>query len=269
MAARVLIAQLSDLHVRPDGELYQGVVDSNAMFVSAVAHVNALDPRPDLVLLSGDLVDKGDPTEYAMLRRLLWALDVPVLVIPGNHDEREAFRTAFDDHAYLPPAGPMNYAVGDHGPVRIVALDVTLPGLHHGAVGETGARWLDETLAAEPRRPTIVMMHQPPFESGVPYLDDYLCRNGGRLAEVVSRHGHVERIVCGHVHRFMQLRFGGTMLCTAPSTTTAIALRLKADARPASHVEPPAMLLHHWRPGVGLVTHFVPIGTFPGPYPFA
>jgi len=67
----------------------------------------------------------------------------------------------------------------------------------------------------------------------------------------------------------MMLRFGGTVLCTAPSTTTAIALRLRPDAEPASHVEPPAFLLHHWRPHTGLVTHFMPVGNFPGPYPFA
>ena len=265
----MLIAQLSDPHVRPEGVLYQGVVDSNAMFAAAIAQVNALDPRPELVLLSGDLVDQGEPAEYAMLRLLLRALAVPALVIPGNHDEREAFRAAFEDHAYLPGAGAMNYAVGDRGPVRIVALDVTLPGLHHGAVDEQGARWLDATLACEPDRPTIVMMHQPPFESGVSYLDDYLCRDGGRLSAVVSHHGQVERVVCGHVHRFMHMRFGGTMLCTAPSTATAIDLQLCRDAKPSSHVEPPAMLLHHWRPGVGLITHFVPIGVFPGPYPFA
>ena len=265
----MLIAQLSDPHVRPHGALYQGVVDSNAMFAAAIGQVNGLDPKPDLVLLSGDLVDKGEGGEYAMLRRLLAALEVPCLVIPGNHDDRDAFRRAFADHAYLPASGPFNYVVTDRGAVRIVALDVTLPDLHHGAVDEAGARWLDAALAAEPERPTIVMMHQPPFESGVPYLDAYLCRDGSRLAEIVSRHRCVERIVCGHVHRFMQLRFGGTMLCTAPSTTTAIALRLRPDAKPASYVEPPAMLLHHWRPEVGLLTHFMPIGTFPGPYPFA
>jgi hypothetical protein len=67
----------------------------------------------------------------------------------------------------------------------------------------------------------------------------------------------------------MQMRFGGTMICTAPSTTTAIALRLDADAAPASHVEPPAMLLHHWTESAGLITHFVPIGAFRGPLPFA
>lgn len=265
----MLIAHLSDPHVRPEGELYQGVVDSNAQFAAAIAHVNGLDPRPDLVLLSGDLVDHGHAGEYAMLARLLADLAIPVLAIPGNHDEREAFRTAFTGRNWLPASGPIDYVADDLGPVRIVALDVTLPGLHHGVVSEASASWLDRVLAAAPSRPTIVMMHQPPFDTGIPYIDPYSCREGQRLAAVVARHPQVERILCGHVHRLMQMRFGGTTLCTAPSTTTAIALQLRPDARPASHIEPPAMLLHHWQAGTGLITHFVPIGTFPGPYPFA
>ena len=265
----MLIVQLSDPHVRPEGVLYQGVVDSNAMFAAAIAHVNALDPPPGLVLLSGDLVDKGMADEYAMLRKLLAALRAPFLVIPGNHDDGAAFRAAFADHAYLPQDGPLSYVATGHGPVRIVALDVTLPGLHHGAVTAAGAQWLDGVLAVEPSRPTLIMMHQPPFESGVPYLDAYLARDGGRLAEVVARYPAVERIVCGHVHRFMTMRFAGTTLCTAPSTTTAIALQLRPQAPPQSFVEPPACLIHHWRPGTGMITHFSPIGVFPGPYPFA
>jgi 3',5'-cyclic AMP phosphodiesterase CpdA len=265
----MLIAQLSDPHVRPDGVLYQDVVDSNAMFAAAIAHLHALDPQPDLVLLSGDLVDKGEAAEYANLRKLLDRLAIPALVIPGNHDDRDNFRQAFRDHAYLPASGPMHYAAGRHGDILIVALDVTLPGLHHGEIDEDSMLWLDGALSAEPQRPTILMMHQPPFDCGVPYLDLYHCRNGARLAEVIARHRQVERVVCGHVHRFMQLRFAGTVLCTAPSTTTAIALRLSPDAKPASHLEPPACLLHHWRPEVGLVTHLSQIGSFPGPYPFA
>ena len=110
----------------------------------------------------------------------------------------------------------MHYVEGGHGAVRIVALDVTVPGLHHGDIDEEADAWLDGALSAEPRRPTILMMHQPPFDCGVPYLDAYHCRDGERLAYVVARHPAVERIVCGHVHRFMQLRFGGTVLCTAP-----------------------------------------------------
>ncbi len=67
----------------------------------------------------------------------------------------------------------------------------------------------------------------------------------------------------------MQLRFAGTVLCTAPSTATAIALRPHPTAEPASFIEPPGFLLHHWKPGTGLLTHCIPIGTFPGPFPFA
>jgi hypothetical protein len=78
----------------------------------------------------------------------------------------------------------------------------------------------------------------------------------------------VERLLCGHVHRFMLRRFGGTIACTAPSTTSAIALAFDQEAQAASHAEPPAFLLHHWRPGVGLVSHLIPIGRFLGPYDF-
>jgi 3',5'-cyclic AMP phosphodiesterase CpdA len=231
--------------------------------------VNGLDPQPDLVLLTGDLVDTGSPTEYSMLRTLLAPLRAPLLAIPGNHDEREAFRASFANHDWLPHTGPIHFVSGRHGAVRIVAVDVTQPGLHHGVFSDADAQWLDGVLASEPERPTLVMLHQPPFESAVPYLDAYLCRNGSLLKEVVARYPAVERIVCGHVHRHMQLRFAGTLLCTAPSTTTAIALQLRPGAPPQSHVEPPAFLLHHWRPAVGMVTHLVPIGAFPGPFPFA
>jgi 3',5'-cyclic AMP phosphodiesterase CpdA len=265
----MLIAQISDPHIRPSGVLYQGLVDSNAMFQAAVDHLNALSPAPDLVLLSGDVVDEGTPAEYAMARDMLSRLRAPVLAIPGNHDERETFRSHFAADGYLPAEGPLHFVAGDRGPVRIVAVDVTVPGLHHGEVDDAAAAWLDGELAAEPDRPTIVMLHQPPFDSGIPYIDTYNCRQGGRLADIVARYPAVERIVCGHIHRSMQLRFAGTLLCTAPSTTTAIALRLQADAKPASHIEPPAFLLHHWKPDTGLITHVVPIGTFPGPMPFA
>src|SRR4051812_2821532 len=125
----MLIAQISDIHVRPQGVLYKGVVDSNRMFADAIAHLNALDPRPDMVLITGDLVDEGDPAEYAALRPLLAPLELPYRLIPGNHDSRSAFRRAFADHGYLPPGdGPTHYTIEDY-PVRVIALDTTVPGL--------------------------------------------------------------------------------------------------------------------------------------------
>jgi 3',5'-cyclic AMP phosphodiesterase CpdA len=221
------------------------------------------------VLLSGDLVDNGDAAEYATARELLSALNAPLRLIPGNHDHREALRQAFGAHAYLPPEGPCHYVEGALGPVRIVALDVTIPGKHHGNSDAAALAWLENALRQEPARPTLIMMHQPPFACDVPYLDKYRCEGGDQLAAVVAHYPAVERIVCGHVHRHMQLRFAGTLLCTAPSTTTAIALRPTPSAQPASFLEPPGFLLHHWNAGRGLLTHHISIGTFPGPFPFA
>jgi Icc protein len=265
----MLIAQISDPHLRPRGVLYQDLVDSNEMFAAAVDHLNRLSPAPDVVILSGDLVDFGSAEEYAFAREMLAAIRQPLLMIPGNHDEREAFRASFSDHPYLARYGPLHFVADDLGPVRIIGLDVTVPGAHHGDFDDAAAAWLDEALARAPDCPTMIMMHQPPFLSGIPYIDKYNCRGGGQLAAVVARYPAIERIVCGHIHRCMQIRFGGTTLCTAPSTTTAIALRLDPDATPASHVEPPALLLHHWQPDTGLITHLVPIGSFRGPLPFA
>ena len=265
----MLIAQISDPHVMPQGVLYQGLVDSNAMFAAAITHLKQLPQRPDLVILSGDVVDGGTPAEYALAREVLAAIEQPLLVIPGNHDEREAFRSCFADLGWLPQAGPINFVAGDYGPVRIIGLDVTIPGLHHGDMDDEAVAFLEAALAPDPARPTVIMMHQPPFASGMGFIDQYLCRRGHRLAEIVSRHPAVERIVCGHIHRSMQLRFGGTLLCTAPSTTTANNLHLGPEIEPASSIEPPALLLHHWKPDTGLITHLVPIGDFPGLLPFA
>ncbi len=265
----MLIAHLSDPHLRPRGVLYQGLVDSNAMFEAAVRCLNTLPQRPDVIIMSGDLVDEGTAEEYAHARELLAPIREPLLMIPGNHDEREAFRRSFPDHAYLSRSGPLHFIATEFGPVRIIGLDITVPGYHHGDMDDDAVAWLDAALTREPDRPTIIMLHQHPFASGIPYIDKYDCRRGERLAEVVSRYPAVERILCGHIHRHMQMKFGGTILCTAPSTTTAIALHLDPNAAPASYVEPPAMLLHHWQPDTGLITHFVPIGDFRGPLPFA
>ena len=99
------------------------------------------------------------------------------------------------------------------------------------------------------------MLHQPPIETGIGFIDAYRCFNGERLAAIVAPYTAGERVLCGHVHRHMSVRFGGSLLQIAPSTTTAIALRLAPGAEPASFVEPPALLLHQWRADAGMITH--------------
>jgi hypothetical protein len=181
----MLLAQISDLHVRPQGETYKNAVDSNCMFADAVAHLNRLDPRPDFVLITGDLVDEGQQAEYDNLRALLADLKLPFLLMPGNHDDRELLVRSFPGHDYLPKTGPKHYVIDGH-PVYIVAIDTTVPGEHHGLLDEPGVSWLGAALAGSRGAPTVVMMHHPPIACGIPYMDKYMCRQPERIETVIA-----------------------------------------------------------------------------------
>src|SRR5207237_5996864 len=103
--------------------------DTAPFLARAVASLNALVPRPDVTVVTGDLVDHGEPDEYEQLRHLLAPLSMPVFVIPGNHDAREPLRQAFRDARYLPAEGYLQFAIEDY-PVRLVALDTLVSGTH-------------------------------------------------------------------------------------------------------------------------------------------
>ncbi len=264
----MLIAQLSDLHIRPAGQLYKGVADSSAMFGRAIEHLQGLDQKPDLVLLTGDLVDEGRPDEYEHAVQLLGALSIPYLIMPGNHDHRGHLRAAFPAHDYLGSSGPINYCI-DAYPVRIVALDTTIVNLHHGDLDALSLSWLAETLAEAPNKPTLVLMHHPPFVSGIVYLDKYRYFDSQALEKILRSFSNIEAVLCGHVHRSMVRRWAGTVVLSCPSTATEIALQFSDCAKPQSHLAPPACLLHLWNPEQGLISHMSLIGRYPGPYPFA
>src|SRR5436305_3103639 len=159
----MIIAQISDTHIVAPGKLFRCPVqgsaadsergyrefDTAAYLARAVATLNALVPRPDVAVVTGDLVDHGEPEEYEHLRALLRPLAMPVFVIPGNHDARDPLRAAFGGDGYLPADGFLQYTVEDY-PLRLVALDTLIPGKHSGSLCAERLRWLDRTLAAQP-----------------------------------------------------------------------------------------------------------------------
>ena len=264
----MLIAQLSDMHLRPEGQLLYDRIDTAAYLERAVAHVLKLDPPPDLVIMTGDLVEAGKPEEYARLRRLIAPLPMPVYVIPGNHDAREPLRAAFADKGYFPASGFLQYTVEDL-PVRLIALDTLVEGKRYGALCEERLAWLEARLGEQTDKPVMLFMHHPPFECGIDAFDHARLQEGDdRLAELVRRHGNVERAVCGHVHRPIQVRWAGTMASIAPSTAHQATLDLHDGAPLSMMMEPPAIALHQWRPHTGLVTHVSYVGEFDGPKPF-
>jgi Icc protein len=266
--AAMLVCQISDMHVMARGEIAYGVVDTAAHLQRCVAHILALKQRPDVVVMTGDLTESGAPAEYAHLRELIAPLTMPVYLIPGNHDERGALIAAFADHAYLGQFPPyVQYAIEDHA-LRIVAIDTVVPGEGRGELCEKRLAWLARTLAAQPQRATLLIMHHPPFASGIGYMDDIALAAPEALEQIVARHPEVERVLCGHLHRSIQTRFAGTIACSAPSTAHQIALDLARDATPAYTLEPPGYLLHAWSAASGMATHAVSIGKFDGPYTF-
>ena len=264
----MLIAQLTDTHIKPPGRLAYRRVNTETCLRRAVAHLAALQPRPDAVLLTGDLVDAGLPEEYDLLRSILADLPQPCYLIPGNHDDRGALAKAFADHAYLPRGAEfLNYVVDDHA-VRLIGVDSTVPGEPGGELCAVRAAWLAARLDEAPDRPTIVFMHHPPFATGIEHMDAMRLRGADRLAAVVRNRPQVLRILCGHVHRSIQAPFAGTIASIAPSTAHQVALDLTPQGPSAFVLEPPGFQLHLYDPATGIVTHTAAVGPFEGPYPF-
>ncbi|MGD9884147.1 MAG: phosphodiesterase [Reyranella sp.] len=265
----MMIAQITDMHVRPRGRLAYGRVDTNAMLAAAVATLEALPRKPDLVIATGDLTDCGLAEEYEVLRDILDPLSMPVYLVPGNHDRRAELLAEFGPDGYLPTDGGfLHYAVDGH-PVRLIGLDTVVPGYGHGEMCAARLSWLEARLGEAPGRPTLIFMHHPPFGAGLADMDRINCRNGVAMAAVVSRFGNVERVLCGHHHRPITVRWAGTIGSVAPSTAHQVTLDLIPDESPASFtMEPPGLQLHLWSSTAGLVTHTLPIGTYEGPFPF-
>jgi 3',5'-cyclic-AMP phosphodiesterase len=270
-AVPITIAQISDLHIKRPGELAYRKVDTAAALVRLVAQLNAMQPRPAMVVASGDLVDRGLPEEYAHLKRLLTPLALPLAVIPGNHDARAPLRAAFPGQPYADPNGALNLSVALDR-LDLVLLDSSVAGEPYGLLDAGTLVWLDQTLARSTDRPALVFLHHPPFATGIAHMDRQALRNPDDLAAVIKRHRRMRLIAAGHVHRAVLTSFAGVPAAICPAPNHAVDLDLTEARVPSLRIEPPGLHLHVWLEGGGdqgrLVTHFVPIGDFPGPYPF-
>lgn len=263
------LVQLSDLHIRPEGALSFDRIDTAAYLARCIEAVHRLTPRPDLAVLSGDLVDEGSVDEYRHLRALLGELRMPYFLMAGNHDEHGALRAVFSDHSYLPADGFLHYAL-TAGPLDLIMLDTVAPGNAWGILDAERLEWLERSLRSAPAKPAFIFMHHPPFPTGIAGMDDIGCRGAQELAALLRRHPRVTRISCGHVHRLIFLQWAGVSACVAPSTAHQLELDLGSDGARAPHfvLEPPGFLLHAWSRQRGLITHYHPVGEFPGPFPF-
>ena len=275
------IAQISDIHLKPEGKLAYQAADTAGALRKVVDHLNNLVPALDVVLLTGDIADGGRLESYHLARELLAPLKMPLFIVPGNHDHKGRLAATFPEHAYLNPTpdGPAGgficYAVEGYA-VRLIGLDTVTPGDHGGGLGPERLDWLNATLGDRPDIPTLIFMHHPPFASAVGHMDLEPFKRRDDLCRIIQRHPQVERITCGHIHRPITLRFGGSVATVCPGVGMQIPMDLRPEAPSGFVLGPPGMLVHYldqsWGDPPALLTHVELVedheGQFGGFHPF-
>lgn len=260
--------QVTDLHIREPGRKAYGRLDTAPYLKRAVETIARCPQPPDAVVLTGDLTDFGRTAEYEHLRTILQGLACPYYLLAGNHDEAETLRATFPEHSYLGTSGPVQYSVAV-GDLQLIALDTTVRGQSYGALDTSSLDWLAFELDKVSHRPVVIAMHHPPFSTLIGHMDKIgLLEGRDTLARIVSGHPNVERVICGHLHRSIDVRFGGTIASTSPAPAHQVVLNLHPDAASQWNLEPGGFRIHAWTPTTGVITHTLPIGQFDGPFPF-
>ena len=263
----MLIAQISDLHLTRDEKFLAGMLNPYAALEQALENILHLTPRPDLLLITGDLAEQGELESYSHLSAQLKRLPFPYFITPGNHDNPEHLRTVFGQNIPVKQKEYFSYVIEDF-PVRLIALDTRLENRARGGLSPSQIEWFIQTLAnAPPDTPTLVFMHHPPFMTGINRMDQYGMVEGvDEFAEILKNNPQICSVLCGHIHRSVQSVIHGVPICGCPSISHQIALDLRQTGNLAIVMEPPAMMLHYWQPKQGLVSHLNYIQQYPGPY---
>jgi Icc protein len=254
----MLIAQMTDIHIgfapeeRPE-EL------NRTRFRATLKRVLDGPNRPDMLVLSGDITDRGDKESYEKTAALLAGSPCPIWPMAGNHDTRAELLRAFPQvHA---DDGFVQYIVEQEG-LRIVFLDTLEEGRHGGAFCERREAWLSDRLAQAPTTPTLIFMHHPPVVSGIGWMDpDPEEPWVQRFAAAVRGAKQIVAIHCGHLHRPLMTTFEGIPLGVTPSVAPLVAMDLRPidpdgpDGRDLITTESPTYAMHRWDGG-SLVTHY-------------
>lgn len=208
------IVHVSDPHLLAEGLLY-GAVDCDRNLRRFVERVIASEVVPDAIVVTGDVADQGEPEAYVRARAILdplaEQLGTRLVWVMGNHDHR----VVFSDH--LLDGQPTNQVV-DVGGLRIIALDSTVPGYHHGCIEDATLEWLRDVLAEPAEHGTVLALHHPPLEAVLSFLRILDLRNRERLADVV-RGSDVRLVLAGHWHLTASGRLAGAPVLVAGATS--------------------------------------------------
>jgi 3',5'-cyclic AMP phosphodiesterase CpdA len=213
-----VVAHLSDTHLLAGDARQYDAIDTVTRFTTALERVGRIDPPPQALVFTGDLADVGDPAAYRQLRELVEPvaerLGAQVVWCMGNHDDRAAYsRELFGEESEADQD-----RVYDVAGLRIVSLDTTVPGWHHGEISDDQLGWLRDVLATPAEHGTILALHHPPIPSPmVPVAEVIELLDTDRLAAVVEG-SDVRAILGGHYHFTSHSTFAGVPVSVAAAT---------------------------------------------------
>ncbi len=211
------ILHLSDTHLLADGRLYDRL-DSEAKLQKIFDDLERSGARPEAIIFTGDLADKGEPVAYGKLRSIIdpvaRRLGTQTIWVMGNHDDRAAFRsTLLGQSATTEPVDKVYYLDG----LRIITIDTTVPGHHFGNIDGAQLDWLAEELATDAPHGTILAMHHPPVPCVLDLAVTVELREQAALAEVL-RGSDVRSIIAGHLHYSTSATFAGIPVSVASAS---------------------------------------------------
>ena len=254
------ILHVSDTHFVAEGALY-GAVDSEATLRQLFDELEASGGRPEAIVVTGDLADKGDPIAYAKLKAIVEPaaerLGARIIWVMGNHDDRGAFRESLLGQA--PTDAPIDRVHMVNG-LRIIALDSTVPGHHYGEVTGAQLDWLAEELSTQAPHGTILAMHHPPVPSVLDLAVMVELRDQHELAEVLQG-SDVRSILAGHLHYSSTATFAGIPVSVASATCYTQDLNVPVGGTRARNGAQGFNLVHVYEETV--LHSVVPIGTYP------
>lgn len=205
-----VLVQLSDTHLLAGGAPLYGKVDTVALLERAVERIRGLARRIDAIVVTGDVADRGEADAYDRVRRALEPLgrelDTDLVWVMGNHDLRSAFRRHLLDEA---PSDEPVVSVRMVDGLRIVSLDSSVPGYHHGDLGERQREWLRGLLAQRAPHGTVLALHHPPLPTSVRLLRILELQHQDEFADVIAG-SDVRAILAGHLHYPTTGLFAGT-----------------------------------------------------------
>lgn len=253
------LLHLSDTHFVADGDLY-GAVDSELQLRELFAELEASEGRPEAIIITGDLADKGDPEAYAKLKAIIEPaaarLGAQVIWVMGNHDDRGNFREGL--LGQVPNGNPIDRVQMING-LRIITLDSTVPGHHYGEVTSDQLDWLAEELSVPAPHGTILAMHHPPVPSVLDLAVMVELRDQSELAEVLQG-SDVRSILAGHLHYSTTSTFAGIPVSVASATCYTQDLNVRVGGTKARNGAQAFNLVHVYE---NTVLHsVVPVGTY-------